>query len=313
MLNQTNSAHRRSAFTLVEIMVAAAITIIMIGLVVQITGEVLKLWNRSMGKLSANAEARIAMELLTSDLEASLLRNDGMLWLYSVDDGSLPSIGNYSPKTITLAMFTTAQDRVQLDQSGNVIPGNICAVQYQLVYQNPVTGLPNDESNAFALHRRLIDPVTTFSELMGTGNQGNFGTWLNGEIPIDTAKVNLGKSVYSPPKTSEYYLAGNIVDFQVEFFVVDDDGVARVVPSPVEYGGDTPTVGPQTTDEDLRYPIEYADISMTIVSSEGMNILRNLAVPDRGGTGYEANEADKVILQHGEVFKRRVNFQAKPL
>jgi hypothetical protein len=52
---------------------------------------------------------------------------------------------------------------------------------------------------------------------------------------------------------------------------------------------------------------------MTIVSSEGMNILRNLAVPDRGGTGYEANEADKVILQHGEVFKRRVNFQAKPL
>ena len=86
-------------------MVAAAITIIMIGLVVQITGEVLKLWNRSMGKLSANAEARIAMELLTSDLEAAMLRNDGMLWLYSVDDENLPSIGGYSPKTITLAMF----------------------------------------------------------------------------------------------------------------------------------------------------------------------------------------------------------------
>jgi hypothetical protein len=51
---------------------------------------------------------------------------------------------------------------------------------------------------------------------------------------------------------------------------------------------------------------------MTIVSSEGMNILRNL-MAGRGGTGFTTDEVDKVILQHGEIFKRRVNFQAKPL
>ena len=59
MFKQKKLSGRRSAFTLVEIMVAAAITIIMIGLVIQITSEVLKIWNRSVGKLSANAEARI--------------------------------------------------------------------------------------------------------------------------------------------------------------------------------------------------------------------------------------------------------------
>jgi type II secretory pathway pseudopilin PulG len=321
MYKQKSSLDRRRAFTLIEIMVAAAITIVMIGLVIQITGEVLKLWNRSMGKLSANAEARIAMELLTSDLEAAMLRNDGMLWLYSVDDGNLPSIGDYSPKTITLAMFTTAQDRPQQDQNGNSVPGNICTVQYQLVYQNPVTGEDSEDSNAFALHRRLIDPVTTFADFLGAGNQENFDKWLELEYSV-SSDVSLSYTEYPVPSDPNYYLAGNIVDFQVEFFVIDADGVAQSVPpsTAVYYGGKNgvdgdsiATVGPfQNVTEKLRYPIEYADISMTIVSSEGMNILRNL-LAGRGGTGYSANEADKVILQHGEIFKRRVHFQAKPL
>jgi len=310
-MRHKSTAHRRQAFTLIEIMVAAAITIVMIGLVIQITGEVLKLWNRSMGKLSANAEARIAMELLTSDLEAALIRNDGLLWIFAKDDDAMPAIAGFEPNTITLVMFTTAQDRPQQDANGKAVPGNICAVQYKLVYQSPVTGQDNDETNTFALHRRLIDPVTTFSALLGTGNQENFDKWLDIAFPVNS-DVSLSYTDYDVPAAAEYYLAGNIVDFRVEFYVVDALGVAQLVPSPVEYGGDSPSVGPLATNPDLRYPIEYADISLTVISNEGMNILRNLAL-NRGGTGYSTSEGKQVILQHGEVFKRRVHFQAKPL
>ena len=52
---------RQSAFTLIEIMVASVVMVVLTGLVIQITSEVLKVWSRSSGKLSANAEARIAM------------------------------------------------------------------------------------------------------------------------------------------------------------------------------------------------------------------------------------------------------------
>lgn len=314
MDQQKHSKRRRSGFTLIEIMVAAVITIIMIGLVIQITSEVLNIWNRSVGKLSANAEARIAMEVITSDLETAIFRNDGLRWLEARDDNSLPTIGGYSTQTISLAFFTTALDRRLEDNSRNPIPGNVSAVEYKLVYQDPVTGDPDPEDNTYALHRRLIDPVTTFSSLLGAEDQTNFGSWLNTQVTADS-RVDL--DAYSPTGAAEHYLAGNIVNFQVTFYVIDvneeGDEVPVVVPSPVQYGGPNSSVGPQAPlDSGFRHPIEYAEISLTIVSDEGMQILRNLA-DDRAGTGYSQSEGVNVVLEHGEVFKRRVYFQAKPL
>ena len=64
-LNFSRQKKHQNAFTLIEIMVATVVMVVLTGLVIQITSEVLKVWNRSSGKLSANAEARIAMDLLT--------------------------------------------------------------------------------------------------------------------------------------------------------------------------------------------------------------------------------------------------------
>ena len=71
----------KKGFTLIEIMVATVVMVIMVGLVVQITSEVLKVWTRSSDKLSANAQARIALDLITSDLETAVFRNNGLCWL----------------------------------------------------------------------------------------------------------------------------------------------------------------------------------------------------------------------------------------
>ncbi|MFO8026053.1 MAG: hypothetical protein R6U56_00120 [Opitutales bacterium] len=60
------------------------------------------------------------------------------------------------------------------------------------------------------------------------------------------------------------------------------------------------------TDSSDETPL-FAEIMLTVVSDEGMEIL---AVPDLSGTGFSSPE--EVILRHGEVFKRRVEFQAKP-
>ena len=71
----------KRAFTLIEIMVASVIMVVLVGLVIQITSEVLKVWTRSSGKLAANAEARIAMDMITQDLETAVFRNNGQQWL----------------------------------------------------------------------------------------------------------------------------------------------------------------------------------------------------------------------------------------
>jgi hypothetical protein len=58
----------------------------------------------------------------------------------------------------------------------------------------------------------------------------------------------------------------------------------------------------------INTPLLYAEIILTVLSDEGIEILErgNLA-----GTGLE--DEDAVIRQHGEVFTRRVNFLARPL
>ena len=111
-LNFSRQKKHQSAFTLIEIMVATVVMIVLTGLVIQITSEVLKVWNRSSGKLSANAEARIAMDLLTQDLETAVFRNNGQRWLEArqLDLGDPLTGGNF--KTTQLRLFSPVGGRV---------------------------------------------------------------------------------------------------------------------------------------------------------------------------------------------------------
>ena len=304
-LNFSRQKKHQSAFTLIEIMVATVVMIVLTGLVIQITSEVLKVWNRSSGKLSANAEARIAMDLLTQDLETAVFRNNGLRWL-EAETKEIASVAGYQPQTINLLLFSPALDRPIEDKSSKVIPGDICAVQYELVYQNPVSGgSSRAEDNMFALHRRLIDPSTTFNQIMGEGNQETFTSW---DDAIVTPVVSLDP--YPAPKDPQNYLAGHVANFTVDFYVIDNNGDEVIVPSPIKFGGTAPTVG--SSAPSLAFPLAYAEISLTILSDEGTKLLQNLDA-NRGGTGFDFGDGEGIVRQHGEVFTRRVNFLARPL
>lgn len=279
---------RRSAFTLVEIMVAALITIIMIGLVIQITSEVLKIWNRSVGKLSANAEARIAMELLTSDLETALLINNGQQWLRveAEDNVGSPVVG----QTVGLKLFAPALDRP--DQAGN-----ICAIAYRLAFKEAYSSGPV----TFVLFRDLEGPEGTFNTLLGPASDDpqeelTAGFWEKGSIEV-----------------SENYLAGNIVDFKVFIYGINPDtGEEEILNAAADNGAVDENYIYGGTASNTELPI-YAEIALTVVSDEGLEILTLFADPaiDGKGTGY-AN-VDEVLREQAEVFRRRVYFQAKPL
>ena len=307
-LNFNSQKKRQSAFTLIEIMVATVIMIVLTGLVIQITSEVLKVWSRSSGKLSANAEARIVMDLLTQDLETAVFRNNGQRWL-EAETKDIASVAGYQPQTINLLLFSPALDRPLKDKDSKDIPGDICAVQYELVYQNPVNGgTSKAEDNMFALHRRVIDPSTTFNRIMGAGNQETFTSW---EDDIVTPAVTISLDVYPAPEDPQNYLAGHVANFTVDFYIIDNNGDKVKVPSPIDFGGTTPTVGSGAT-PNLAFPLAYAEISLTILSDEGTNLLQNLAA-NRGGTGFDFEDGEGIVRQHGEVFTRRVNFLARPL
>ena len=291
---QKHTSDRRSAFTLIEIMVAAVITVIMIGLVIQITSEVLKIWNRSVGKLSANAEARIAMELLTTDLETAMLFNNGQQWLRVETETEVgnPIVG----QTVGLKLFTPALDR----PDG---PGNICAVAYRLAYAPAYSGANND---SFVLFRNLKGPRDTFDELLGPST-------ATPDVQKELVEANdafWGDSSITQP---DNYLAGNIVDFKIYIYGIDESTGNEIILNDTDEDGEL--------DQDFIYggtgssdelPTS-AEIFLTVVSDEGLEILALFADTQIGGAGTGYEDVDEVIRQHGEVFKRRVHFQARPL
>ncbi len=316
-LNFNSQKKRQSAFTLIEIMVASVIMIVLTGLVIQITSEVLKVWNRSSGKLAANAEARIAMDLLTQDLEAAVFRNNGMQWLRSEKDST--SLGT---NTVALRLFAPALDRPEG-------PGDICAIAYQLENRDPVSGSASQgdpDDRLWILYRLVINAEDTFDHLIG----GEAQKVLPDESAIEWKSADWSGESITGLKGSNY-LVGNVVAFDLDFYVNDDNqdstqtkveatsiGLSEStrfgcgLPSPdIKTGA---TVGlqayswldiPNSQQLAYRQPIAYAEIKLTVISDEGARLLQNInKIPET---------EEEVILQYGEVFIRRVNFLARPL
>jgi len=290
-IKMKNKAKR--AFTLIEIMVATVIMVVLVGLVIQITSEVLKVWSRSSGKLAANAEARIAMDMITQDLETAVFRNNGQQWLRV--DAPLESGGDYKGQTVGLKLFSPALDR----PSG---PGDICAIGYRLSYKKSYANGPD----VYALYRMIVDPQVTFDDYLGSGipadsSQGSLAEpgkkqadWSNASIELD-----------------DNYLVSNILGFKVliyeldttdpalpvaELVNADDDGELTI---DYAYGGTTEANVVSTNQ------LLYADIILTVVSDMGLEMLDNIdKLPE---------DPDDVVALHGDTFTRRVNFMAHPL
>lgn len=295
ILTSSRTSKSKNAFTLIEILVATVIMVVLTGLVIQITSEVLKVWNRSSGKLAANAEARIALDLLTQDLETAVYRNNGLQWLRAEDDTTGPI------NTVSLKLFSPALDR----PDG---PGDICAIAYLLENRDPISGSPTSptegdpDDRLWILYRMVVSPKDTFDTLMGAGNQETLPEktqifWGSNSIIGQDTSGNLGTN----------YLVSNVVRFEIDFYVEDDDTAGNtLVSGDTIYGGADATVGPQSTvGGAFTKPLSYAELKLTVISDEGAQLLQNInKIPET---------IDEVILQHGEVFTRRVNFLARPL
>jgi prepilin-type N-terminal cleavage/methylation domain-containing protein len=292
-IKMKNKAKR--AFTLIEIMVATVIMVVLVGLVIQITSEVLKVWTRSSGKLAANAEARIAMDMITQDLETAVFRNNGQQWLRV--DAPLLSGGDYKGQTVGLKLFSPALDRPE------DIAGDICAIGYRLSYKESYDGATTP---VYALYRMIVDPKRTFDDYLGSGDP-------NASPQGKLAEASYGAEDWSKVTITadDNYLVSNIVGFKILVYELD----TSTSPNTVDLVNANNSTGELDADYAYGGVVEgnvmstnqllYADIILTIVSDAGLEMLDNIdKLPE---------DADEVVALHGETFVRRVNFMAHPL
>lgn len=361
----------KKAFTLVEIMAASAIMTIIVLAVLNVTTNILKTWNSASGELKNKFDGFVIGNILQEDFESSVIKKDGRAW-FQIDYPETISVlsgSNYldniplKPPEIMFYSSTMLRPRytrenlsaAQLGDDANPpvpIPGNICAVKYQISLKSPFMKSSSDPSsnesqyNAFfGLYRAVIDSRSTMLEAMGDTVQGyteddssdsfryalSNNLWTKACTIIDEQGLEQpGQDLKAWTLAPENLLAMNVVDFRITlgvFYKNPSAGFNEPLYKVAYIPPGTPvTVGPKILTETAygyssgggRYPVASNLIENGFIAFADFSIT---LISDVGAKEMRAlirsgklsvDEYKRLVLMYGNTVTRRIQFMAEP-
>jgi len=172
MKTQQNS-NSKSGFSLVELMVSMAITLIIVTVLVSITSMAMDTWNRSRSELRASRQAKAMVDAMTRDLEGLVIRSgNNFEWLSAIVDLS-DDVGE-SSNASKLIFFTAATDRYNGEiGTDDDLGGDVSCVGYGMAWKDPIGATSDEKLKTFVLNRLLVDPKETFDTLLGQADIGS--------------------------------------------------------------------------------------------------------------------------------------------
>ncbi len=284
MKTQRNSAAKRG-FTLMELMVAMAITTIIVTVLVSITSIALDTWNRSRAELRASRQAKSMIDTMARDFESLVTRKGNTNeWLSAIVDPDLGSLGDglKSENAARLIFFTAATDRYA-GQIGTTtdLGGDVSCVAYQLEYRDPIEDGAASNFKTFVLNRLLVDPNKTFTDLLGKTDE------TKSLESVFNAAFGAGLS------DQANFVAENVFQFSVTFHVqvTDATQTPSVFTVPVTIGSSGQTTksfvikgtgikadeisgGSVTAAQLAAGRITAMEVSVTVISDFGIDQLR---------------------------------------
>jgi len=211
---------RRAGFTLMELMVAMAITSIIVTVLVSVTSVALETWNRSRAELRASHMGKMAVDYLARDLEAFVVRSgNNNDWCQAILDPDLSTYGDslVSSNASRLIFFTGATDRYNGNAGDLTLDkgGDVSCVAYLMRFRDPVNSKSLKGFKTYVLNRKLVDPNTAFTQLLGATDSRDSAKYLD---PLFTG-------LYSPATISNKpnFLCENIYQFTLTFHVQTSD------------------------------------------------------------------------------------------
>jgi len=284
-----SGSFRNQGFTMIELLVAVAITAVLAAIMLGVTMGTLDVWSRTQDRFTTDAQATLLLDFIERDFEASIFRSDGGAWL-AVDVINNPATlanhgwitagftkpassesARYVPAAIGGTVPSIKDARFGLSgtwlrfittnvESGASLP---VAVSYQIA-RRPVSGsvaLSNPATIRYSLFRSAVSSSATFT----TGYNVLSGYASSGATP--PAQRSAG--TVTNPNTSGDAIATNVVDFGVWLYRPDASG-AMVRIYPVD-GSDTTHVA-SALDE---FPLA-ADVMLRVLTNEGARLIEEI-------------------------------------
>jgi len=262
----------RGGFTLIEVLVAAALAALLAGLAVAALAGALDQWNRTAARFATAAQARAVLEQLAADLEGAVARSDGGVWLaVSVlpDTGlsgqwrpaAVPAQakpGNTHAGTLDLAAPDLAQARF-----------GVAGVWLRLITTKPDTGADaasqpapaavgwqivrrGVSSNPAAEQRYLLFRAEVRRAATPAGAPGTFEAGYNLDPAADPPTAYLTPSgtagdpgnLIRPPLGAAF--ADDVIDFGIRLYVREGANLRLVFPARPSRQGEAPAGGTPT-------------------------------------------------------------------
>lgn len=170
----------RTAFTLVELLVAMVVTILLVVVLTQVFNGAARTWQHSEAQIDAYREARGALQIMARDLSSTLSPS------YAQPGGTVPT--NTSPLVPTLCLQRSTEYPSENETGGPTneevycltnLSGSgsssLCAVGYFCVWLPDYLPLSNDgidhRPRAYALMRQSLDSNGTYQRLQAAAAQ----------------------------------------------------------------------------------------------------------------------------------------------
>lgn len=314
----------RGGFTLVEIIVAAGLTVMLASLMLVVTHGALELWRRAQDAFTTDTHAAVVLDWIERDLQAAVVKEDGAVWL-AVDivnqpaaltnhgwvvAGALKPAGGMSDRSVPagLSPGTFGLREARFGFSGawlRFLTVNVesaasspVAVSYQIA-RRPVSGTiapGNTAAVRYSLFRSCVSPEATFA----TGYDLLAGYHHSGVVP----PVQRAPGTLTNPHQADV-IATNVVDFGVWLHAQDNGrNETRVFPvsaSDVSYrarGASVPAI---------------ADVMVRVLTEAGAERLHQM---ENGVLVRPEEHADdgawwwSTVEAHSRVYVRRIQLTA---
>lgn len=188
-------------FSLIELLVAVAVLVILMGFLFQFTGSAQKLWSSNTARTEMSSQAEVVFDVLQKDLEK--------MYVVTADE-DIDAQAGWMLDTNDLCFFIEEN-------------GVISQVRYHL--QSKIIQLPSP-SGLVAKH---VDKLYRFVQgsSSSTGNTAkNFGEHFGGNDAKNYVNVDLTSSPKSPAQPEDYLLAENIaaLSFTTDVDTKDSSG-----------------------------------------------------------------------------------------
>lgn len=279
----------KRGFTLMELMVAMAITTIIVTVLVSITSIALDTWNRSRSELRASRQAKSMIDTMARDFESLVTRSgNANQWLSAIAPSGDVGDKLKSTNASELIFFTAVTDRYngQIGDPAADKGGDVSCVGYKLEYKDPIGGTGTD-FETFVLNRILVNPDETFEELLGKtdlvdafstyaaklSDEENFVCENVYQFTVTfhmqvTQTTSTGSTVVNVPVTVGQSTADQITD---EFSIFGTGIEADITSSAV------------TADELKGGKLVAMEIAVTVISDYGIDQLRkrSFTTPDQ--------------------------------